>query len=245
MRGASDGSTTTVDSTDTDRIERSVTLEGPYPGVMLPTSGLPAFAFTAFVLIAIPGPSVLFTVGRALSVGRRAALLTVVGNTGGLCVQVVSVAFGVGAIVAASVEVFTVLKLAGAAYLVYLGVQAIRHRRLLAADAETMVVATRTRRVLREGFVVGLTNPKMVIFLAAALPQFVDRSAGQVPLQMLFLGILVAIIALTLDSLWALAAGTARSWFVDSPRRIELMAGTGGLAMVGVGASLAVTGRKD
>lgn len=212
---------------------------------MLPTGGLLAFAVTAFVLIAIPGPSVLFTVGRALSAGRRAALLTVVGNTGGLCVQVVAVALGIGAVVAASVEVFTVLKLAGAAYLVYLGVQAIRHRHVVAANTETVVVATRTRRVLREGFVVGVTNPKMIVFLAAALPQFVDRSAGQLPLQMMLLGSLVAFMALALDSLWALAAGTARSWFADSPRRIELMSGTGGLAMIGVGASLAVTGRKD
>lgn len=212
---------------------------------MLPTSGLLAFALTAFVLIVIPGPSVLFTVGRALSVGRRAVLLTVMGNAGGLCVQVVAVALGVGAVVAASAEVFTALKLAGGAYLVYLGVQAIRHRRLLAADTETLVAATRARRVVREGFVVGVSNPKMIVFLAAALPQFVDRSADQVPLQMLLLGSLVAVIALVMDSLWALAAGTARTWFADSPRRIEVMGGAGGLAMIGIGASLAVTGRKD
>lgn len=209
------------------------------------TTHLLAFAVTAFVLIAIPGPSVLFIIGRALSVGRRGALLTVVGNAGGLYLQVVAVALGVGAIVRSSVEVFTVLKFVGAAYLVYLGVQAIRHRRAPTTDTEAVVSPTRTRTVLQEGFVVGLTNPKMMTFLAAALPQFVDRSVGHVPGQMLLLGLLVLLIALASDSLWALAAGTARRWFADSPRRLERLGGAGGLAMIGIGASLAVTGRKD
>ena len=209
------------------------------------TSALLAFAVTAFILILVPGPSVLFTIGRALTLGRRGALLTVAGNAGGLYVQVLAVALGVGAIVEASAAVYTVLKFAGAAYLVYLGVQAIRHRRSLASNTTATTTSRQDGRVLREGFVVGVTNPKMIIFLAAALPQFVDRGAGQVPLQMLLLGLLVAVIAVVSDSLWALAAGTARSWFVDSPRRIELLGATGGLAMIGVGVSLAATGRKN
>jgi threonine/homoserine/homoserine lactone efflux protein len=208
-------------------------------------SQLIPFAVTAFVLILVPGPSVLFTVGRALSLGRRSALLTVLGNTGGLYVQVMAVAWGVGAIMEASAEIYTVLKLAGAAYLVYLGVQAIRHRRTRATDTAVATVLVRDRKVLLEGFVVGLTNPKMIVFLAAALPQFVNGSAGPVTLQMLLLGLLVAAIAVASDSLWALAAGTARTWFADSPRRIEMLSGTGGLAMIGVGVSLAATGRKD
>lgn len=212
---------------------------------MPPTSHLLAFAVMAFVLIVVPGPSVLFTVGRALAVGRRGALLTVVGNTGGLYVQVIAVALGVGAIVEASVEIYILLKLAGAAYLIYLGVQAIRHRRVLTTNPATATIPTRNRKVLREGFVVGVTNPKMIIFLAAALPQFVDRGAGQLPPQMLLLGLLVAVIALASDSLWALGAGTARSWFADSPRRIEVLGTTGGLAMIGIGASFAATGPKD
>lgn len=212
---------------------------------MVPTEHLLAFTLTTLVLVVIPGPSVLFAVGRALSVGRRAALLTVVGNATGVYVQVVAVALGLGAVVASSITVFTVVKLVGAAYLIYLGVQAIRHRHasteVVAADREP----TRPRKVLREGFVVGITNPKMIVFLAAALPQFVDRSAGHVPGQMLLLGALVPLIALTSDSAWALAAGTAREWFARSPRRLEVMGGAGGLAMIGIGASLAVTGRKD
>lgn len=204
-----------------------------------------AFSVTAFVLIAIPGPSVLFTVGRALSLGRRGALLTVVGNAGGLFVQVVAVALGIGAVVQASAEVFTVMKYLGAAYLVFLGVQAIRHRRAVAGDTGTVAAAVRTSTVLREGFVVGLTNPKMITFLAVALPQFVDRSAGHASGQMMLLGVLVTGTALSSDSVWALAAGRARSWLAASPRRLEVLGGTGGVAMIGVGAGLAITGRKD
>ena len=205
------------------------------------SSHLLVFAVTAFILIVVPGPSVLFTVGRALAVGRRGALLTVVGNCGGLYVQVLAVAFGLGAIIEASARIYTVLKFAGALYLVYLGVQAIRHRRWLTASGDAVPEPTRTRRVLREGFVVGVTNPKMIVFLAATLPQFVDRGAGQVPLQMLLLGVLVALIAVISDSLWAVAAGTARLWFAQSPRRIEALGATGGVAMIGVGVALATT----
>jgi threonine/homoserine/homoserine lactone efflux protein len=209
----------------------------------VPAAGdLLVFAVTAFILIVVPGPSVLFTVGRALTVGRRGALLTVVGNAAGLYVQVLAVALGVGAVIEASAVVYTVLKYAGAAYLVYLGVQAIRHRRWLAAGGDGLAAPAQTRRVLREGFVVGVTNPKMIVFLAAALPQFVDRGAGQVPLQMLFLGALVGLIAVVSDSLWAFAAGTTRLWFARSPRRIEALGTTGGVAMIGVGVALAATG---
>ena len=85
----------------------------------------------------------------------------------------------------------------------------------------------------------------MIVFLAAGLPQFVDRDAGQVPAQMLALGAVVAVVALVSDSVWALAAGTARTWLARSPRRVETMGGAGGLAMIGVGAGLAVSGRPD
>jgi threonine/homoserine/homoserine lactone efflux protein len=218
---------------------------GPsYAGHVPAASDLLVFALTAFILIVVPGPSVLFTVGRALTVGRRGALLTVVGNAAGVYVQVLAVAVGLGAIIEASALVYTVLKFAGAAYLVYLGVQAIRHRRWLWAGHGAVVAPTQTRRVLREGFVVGVTNPKMIVFLVAALPQFVDRGAGQVPLQMLFLGVVVALIAVVSDSVWAFAAGTARLWFARSPRRTEAFAAAGGVAMIGVGVALAATGEE-
>ena len=207
------------------------------------TSEVVAFALTATVLVVIPGPSVLFTIGRALTLGRRGALLTVVGNALGMVVQVVAVALGLAALIETSAHVYTAVKLVGAAYLVFLGVQAIRHRRaLVGSDAKAPVV--RTRRVVREGFVVGLTNPKMIVFFAAALPQFIDRDAGHVSLQMLALGMIVPFVAVACDSTWAFAAGTARAWFARSDRRIERMSAAGGVAMVGVGTALALSGGR-
>jgi len=221
--------------------------ERRYPPDMVSATQYATFAALVFVMVIVPGPSVLFTISRALTVGRRAALLTVVGNAAGVYLQVVAVALGLGALVAASAGLFTALKLAGAAYLVYLGVQALRHRHRLAEALAAGVspVGARPLPVMRDGFVVGFANPKSIVFLAAVLPQFVDQGAGQVPAQVLLLGTALPVIALLCDSAWATVAGTARDWFGRSPRRLALVGGAGGLTMIGLGASLAVSGRKD
>ncbi|MCX5194337.1 LysE family translocator [Streptomyces sp. NBC_00249] len=214
---------------------------------MVSTDRLLAFAAMSLVLIVIPGPSVLFVIGRALAQGRRVALTSVVGNTLGCYVLVVAVALGVGAVVERSALVFTALKLAGAAYLVYLGVKAVRqrgslHAALTGADVPAVRGALRT---LGEGFVVGVANPKTMVFFAAVLPQFVDPSQGHVTLQMLLLGLVFNLIALVCDSLWGLVAATTRGWFARSPRRLSLVGGVGGLTMIGLGVTVAATGRKD
>jgi threonine/homoserine/homoserine lactone efflux protein len=204
------------------------------------------FALLCVVVVIVPGPSVLFTVGRALTVGRREALLSVAGNTMGAYLQAVAVALGVGVIVERSIVVFTVIKLVGAAYLVFLGVQAIRHRRRVTeALAQGIPTVLPSGRALRDGVVVGVTNPKVIVFFVVALPQFTDPAAGNVSMQMLVLGAVFPAIALVLDSMWALLASTARAWFARSPRRLEVVGGTGGLMMIGLGATIAVTGRKD
>lgn len=211
---------------------------------MMSMSQALAFAVLTLVMVVVPGPSVLFTIGRALTVGRREALLTVVGNATGVYLQVIAVAFGVGVIVERSAAVFTAIKFAGAAYLAFLGLQAIRHRRRVTAalrDTPTYSAG----RSMRDGFVVGLLNPKSIVFFVVALPQFTDPAAGNMPVQMLLLGALFPLTALLFDSGWAYAAATARSWFARSPRRLELVGGAGGLMMIGLGASLAVSGRKD
>jgi threonine/homoserine/homoserine lactone efflux protein len=136
---------------------------------VVPVSHVLAFAAVVTVLVAIPGPSVLFTISRALTVGRRVALLTVLGNELGLCLQVVAVAFGVGTVVERSAEVITVVKLAGAAYLVFLGVQAIRHRRSMADALAAKVTPVRPLRAVRDGFVVGAANPKTIVFFIVAV----------------------------------------------------------------------------
>ncbi|MGW6354018.1 LysE family translocator [Streptomyces sp. NPDC055092] len=212
---------------------------------MMSSDRLLAFAAMSFLLIVIPGPSVLFVIGRALSQGRRAALTTVVGNTLGAYVLVVAVALGVGAVVERSVLVFTTLKLVGAAYLVYLGVKAVRQRRSLHAAFTGDGVAHGSLRTLWEGFAVGVANPKTIVFFAAVLPQFVDRGQGHVTLQMLLLGLVFNVIAVVSDSVWGLVAATTRSWFSRSPRRLGMVGGVGGLTMIGLGVTVAATGRTD
>jgi len=207
------------------------------------------FAALSLVLVLIPGPSVLFVLGRALAHGRRTALGSVLGNGIGAYALATLVSVGLGEVVARSAMVFTALKLAGAAYLVFLGVKAWRHRAALsmsAVDAEKAPPANRSDlRTLWEGFVVGVTNPKTMVFFAAVLPQFVDRDAGRVHEQMLLLALVFTVLALICDSMWAIGASAARSWFASSPRRLAAVGGTGGLAMIGLGVTVAVTGRAD
>jgi threonine/homoserine/homoserine lactone efflux protein len=197
-----------------------------------------AFAGVAVVLIAVPGPSVLFVVGRSISLGRRGGLLSVLGNALGMAVHVAAVAVGLGALVAGSAPLLTAVKVLGAGYLVLLGVQAIRHR---ARAAAVPVVPGDGRRVLRQGFLVGVSNPKSVVFLAAVLPQFVDRAAGAVPLQLALLGAVFLVLAVLSDSVWALLAGTARQWLARSPKRLRRLDATGGVLMIGLGGVLATT----
>jgi threonine/homoserine/homoserine lactone efflux protein len=129
-------------------------------------------------------------------------------------------------------------------YLIWLGILAVRRRGTLAGAFGAPRSPGSGRRALREGFVMGATNPKALILFGAVLPQFVNRPAGHVPVQMLLLSLVSIAIGLASDSAWAMAAGTVRAWFARSPRRFQLVGGAGGLAMIGVGVTVAVTGRK-
>lgn len=210
---------------------------------MIPAENLVAFTIAAAVIIAIPGPSVLFVIGRALSLGRAGALLSVLGNALGVFVQVIAIAAGVGVLIEQSIVVFTIVKFAGAAFLVYLGVQAIRHRNR-PATTENDARSTSTWRVLGESIVVGVSNPKTIVFFIAVLPQFVAPEVGAVPAQLLLLGGVFLAIALVFDSIWALAAGSARDWFARSPKRLSTLGALGGVALIGLGGVLAFTGAK-
>lgn len=212
---------------------------------VIPMHRLLEFALISYALILVPGPNVLFVVSRSLQLGRLPGVAAVIGGQSGVYVQVIAVALGVGALVERSVAVLTIIRLAGAAYVIFLGVQAIRHRRSLAAMLAGTIPPASTTRMLRDGFVVGLTNPKAIVFFVAVLPQFADRADGHVPIQLLVLGGMFVAIALVSDSMWAILAGSARAWFTRSPRRLELIGGASGLVMVGIGASLALTGGKD
>jgi threonine/homoserine/homoserine lactone efflux protein len=203
-----------------------------------------AFAIASILFIQVPGPSLLFTIGRALTVGRRDALLSVIGNAIGVYVQIVALAVGLGALIAASAAAFTGLKLAGAAYVVFLGIQAIRHRGDARHALHRVVGGAPDRSAwhsIRTGVIVGTTNPKTLIFSAAFLPQFIDSSAPAAP-QLLLLGAVFCVMAIASDACWAFAASRARDWFALKPQRLDHLGAAGGAMMIGLGATLATTG---
>lgn len=210
---------------------------------MIGMDQLLGFGLAALVLIVIPGPSVVFAVSRAIAYGQRVALATVVGNTTGLFVVMTLVAVGLGALVTQSMVVFTAIKLVGAAYLVWLGVQALRHRHDLRLDTSERTPMP-WLRAARQGFVVGVSNPKAFMIFAALLPPFVDTAHGSVPTQMFVLGSAAVVLGLVCDSIWALAAGRARDWFAGSPRRGATLGAVGGTSMIGLGVGMALTGHR-
>ncbi len=171
-------------------------------------------------------------------------MLTVFGNAAGVYLQLLLVAAGLGAILERSQLAFNVLRIAGAAYIGWLGIQAIRHRRSLSTVLDATAIRPR-RTILLEGFVVGITKPKGFVFSTAVLPQFVDPSGASATLQLLVLGTICVAIAIASDSMYAVLAGTARTWFAGRPQRLQRLGGAGGLVMIGLGARLAVTGRND
>jgi threonine/homoserine/homoserine lactone efflux protein len=212
---------------------------------MISTGHLLGFALASLVLIVIPGPGVLFVVGRALAHGRRTALATALGHAAGNYMVATCVAVGLGSLLQRSVQAFVIVKVAGALYLIWLGVHAIRHRKSLADSMAQSAEPQVGWRAARDGAVVGITNPKAYILFGAILPQFVNRAAGDVPGQMLLLAVVSVVIGAISDSCWGFAASAVRTWFASSPRRFELVGGAGGLAMIGVGVTVAITGRHN
>ncbi|GAA1167332.1 LysE family translocator [Microbacterium oxydans] len=211
---------------------------------MIAQDTLFTFVVAAFIMVVIPGPTVLFTIGRAMALGRMGGFLSILGTAVGSIVLVVAVALGVGTVIAQSVVLFTIVKVLGASYLIFLGIQAIRHRKDAARAMATAPAKRSGWRLLTEGFVVGVTNPKSIAFFLAILPQFVDLHAGSVPAQLFLLGVVVVVIGVSCDAVWVLLASAARDWFGRSPRRIEAMGATGGGLMIALGAFLLVWSEK-
>lgn len=204
------------------------------------------FAFFVIVatLIVIPGPSVVFVVSRGVALGRRAGVATAIGNESGLLVQVVVVALGLGALLQELTVFLSVIKLAGALYLVFLGVQHFRHRKDLSALAAAAAEPKKIATIVREGLVVGITNPKGLLIFTAFLPQFIAPQHGGAVLQMLELGMICIVIALVSDCIWGLLAGSAHAWFQRSPQKLERIGAVSGITLVGLGGYLAFAGDR-
>ena len=200
----------------------------------MPTiENLIGWLLVSIVIIIIPGPGVTFVIARAMTIGRSGAVITVFGHAAGVTLQILAVAFGLGAIVASSAIAFNIMKFVGAGFLVYLGIRAILTRKQpidLSLDG-----TVKTRKVLADSFIVGITNAKTIVFFVATMPQFVNPEFGGVSLQMLFLGAIFLVIGTLSDLVYAFAAGSARDWLTNSESRISGVRAAGGVAIAGVG----------
>ena len=206
---------------------------------MVPLDILLPFIAFSLVIIAIPGPSVMFAISRALVLGRRGAIITVVGNGIGVFVQAVAVSVGLGILIESNEVLMTVIRLAGAGFLIYLGINSLRHRRD-GIDSPETANKTPSRNLLRESIIVGMSNPKTIVFFSAIFPQFVDASRGPIVLQMLILSVVFVIFGISGDAVYALSAGAARDWFAQSPQRIVTIRVIGGTLILGLGVATAL-----
>jgi threonine/homoserine/homoserine lactone efflux protein len=194
------------------------------------------YLIATVLIILAPGPSVLFTIARAIAWGRVAALATVIGNAFGMFLVSVLVAFGLGPLLQSSKLFYNGVQWAGGAYLIYLGYAAIAASRV---DAQGMQNTEGSKpsffTSLKNGFWVGVLNPKSIVFFAAILPQFVDQEKNNVTAQLLLLGAIFAAIALISDGSYGLLAGTVRSWLAGDVKRLIFMRRFGGAVMIGLG----------
>jgi threonine/homoserine/homoserine lactone efflux protein len=208
---------------------------------MVIPSRLSEYIVAAMVIMLAPGPSVLFTLARAIAWGRKTAVFTVAGNAIGMFLLSVFVALGLGPILQRSELAYTAVQWGGGLYLIYLAIDAIRHRRVHAADMTNQGdIAPSIRRSIRDGFWVGALNPKAIVFYAAVLPQFIDRERGSVTAQLILLGAIFAILAFLSDGTWGLLAGTARTWLATDSARLEKLRATGGAIMIILGLTVLI-----
>ena len=213
---------------------------------MVIPSRLIEYIIAAMIIILAPGPSVLFVIARAIAWGRKVAVFTVAGNVTGAFFLSSLVAFGLGPILSRSDLAYSAVQWGGGGYLVYLGINAIKARKIAAADMKSQgSVVPSFWQSARDGFWVGALNPKGLVFYAAVLPQFVDIERGNVTGQLLFLGALFSILAFISDGTWGLLAGTARAWLASDEKRLELLRIIGGCVMIILGLLVIASALRD
>lgn len=207
----------------------------------MPTpSTLGLFALAALALLVIPGPAVLYVVTRSVEQGRRAGLVSVLGLHTGTLVHIAAAATGLSALLLASATLFEAVKLAGAAYLIFLGVSRLVRR---AAPTEARVERASLQRVYGQGFVVNVLNPKTALFFVAFFPQFVADGRGPVAAQVLVLGFVFIVLGLVSDSTYALVSGTIAGKLRERGSRRGPRRQWSGLVLIGLGIVAATTRR--
>jgi len=206
---------------------------------MVIPSRLAEYIVAAMIIILAPGPSVLFVIARAIAWGRKVAVFTVAGNVTGAFFLSTFVAFGLGPILQNSDIAYIAVQWGGGLYLIYLGFDAIKHRKIHAADMTNQGDREPSAlRSMRDGFWVGALNPKGLVFYAAVLPQFIDRDKGHVTSQLILLGAIFSALAFISDGSWGLLAGTARAWLANDSTRLEKLRAAGGSIMIVLGLSV-------
>lgn len=199
------------------------------------------FVLAALALLLIPGPAVLYIVGRSIDQGRAAGLASVLGVTTGTLIQIFFAVIGLSSLILASAIAFDIVKYAGAVYLIVLGIMRLRSRH------ETAFADSRPPRTLRrlytQGVIVNTLNPKTALFVFALLPQFVDVEAGHVPLQVLVLGLTLCALGLLSDGAYAVVAGTVADRLRGSRTVAKVERWFGGSVLVALGVVAAATSR--
>jgi len=203
-------------------------------------SNFTLFLLAALIVAAVPGPGIFYVAARTLSGGKRAGFASTFGTALGGLVHVVGGALGVSALILASAELFTLLKFAGALYLVWLGIKTFREAR----DVAKLAVATApTEQVFREGVLVEALNPKTAAFFLAFIPQFVDPANGYVALQFITLGLISVALNTLADVVVVMMAATARDGLTRRPNLLQRLRQGSGLFIAGLGISLALARR--
>jgi threonine/homoserine/homoserine lactone efflux protein len=207
------------------------------------TAGLAVFVVAALALLVVPGPAVVYIVARSIHQGRRAGLMSVLGIHVGTLVHITAATVGLSALIVSSAVAFTAVKIAGAVYLVGLGLWTLFSR---GAEPDVALGGERNlRRAFAQGIVVNVLNPKTALFFLAFLPQFVDPDASHPAAQIAFLGILFAVLGLMTDSLWAIAAGTAGGVLRRSRRFARGQRYVTGTVYVGLGVATEFAGSSE
>jgi threonine/homoserine/homoserine lactone efflux protein len=199
------------------------------------------FVLASLALLIAPGPNVVFIITQAITHGRKAGLMCVLGGVTGMLVLTVAVALGLTGLLAASPLAFNAVKWGGAAYLVYIGIRTLLDKNAITFD--TTVERSSLRRLYSQGLITALLNPKLAIFFAAFLPQFVQPAAGSIALQLLSLGLTFAALGLCSDSAYALLAGTFGAWLKRQPLAARVLGWVSGITFIGLGARLALQER--
>jgi threonine/homoserine/homoserine lactone efflux protein len=215
------------------------TMEIVVPGA----ANLGLFIGAALVLLLVPGPAVLYIFARSVAQGRLAGLVSIVGIHSATLVHVAAAALGLSALLASSALAFSVVKYAGAAYLIWLGLKKIFGRSEV-ADVDVTAQGNGYGRLFRDGFIVNLLNPKTALFFLAFLPQFVEADRGHVAMQIAFLGLVFTLLGIMTDGCYALAAGTVGNWLKGSRAYLEVERYVSGVLFIGLGLTAAFAGNQ-